>query len=212
MTTKRISVNVGGLWRTNIDLKEDATWFDYKAEVGNATCIYSKHQHLTPDMAPDGDIFAKCELEDGDDIFCDWQMEQKKHPLHEAAYYGENQIIRSWLASGADIDVEDCIKNTPLMIAACSIDYYDTRCVHELLQLGANACHKNIYDDTSLHRIAYYYDSYCAQEIEIVVHQLISAGCDPMMRNIDGDTAVDIVKKRFDDDSSVEFDKMMNVA
>jgi hypothetical protein len=33
-----------------------------------------------------------------------------------------------------------------------------------------------------------------------------------MMRNIDGDTAVDIVKKRFDDDSSVEFDKMMNVA
>ena len=48
MTTRRISVNVGGLWRTSVELKEEATWLDLKNEMEKVTGILADCQKLKP--------------------------------------------------------------------------------------------------------------------------------------------------------------------
>jgi len=78
MATRRISVNVRGLWRTPIELKEDAIWYDLKDEIDKVTGIWEYCQKLEPDGKDD----KKCELEEGDDVFCDWKLDFECHPLH----------------------------------------------------------------------------------------------------------------------------------
>jgi len=113
MTTRRVSVNVGGLWRTSVELKEEGTWKDLKNEIKKVTGIWNIYQKLKPDDNYD----ERCELEEGDEVFCDWELPDGNHPLHHAAYCGNNEAIRSWLASGANINATNKYGKTPLMYA-----------------------------------------------------------------------------------------------
>jgi hypothetical protein len=61
MATRRISVNVGGLWRTSVELKEEAMWWSLKKEIEEVTGISRIEQNLKP---TDEDN-KKCELEEG---------------------------------------------------------------------------------------------------------------------------------------------------
>jgi ankyrin repeat protein len=183
--TRRLSVNVGGLWRTEVELKEKATWYDLKKEIGKVTGIPLFSQKLKPN----GKDKKKCELEEGDDVFCDWKLLDGYYPLHCAAEDGNIEAIRSWLASGADINVTNAFEQTPLMRACWNSK---EECVTELLKLGANANAIDKYGETSLHKIAYNRN---LKKMKKIAKMLIKAGCDSMMRNNNGFTIVDIAKK-----------------
>jgi hypothetical protein len=109
MTTRHILINVGGLWRTEVELKEEAIWWDLKDEIKKVTGIWPFRQKLEPN----GKNYDKCELEEGDDVFCDWELQLGFHPLHHAAFNGNIEAIKSWLASGADVNVIDNDEQTP---------------------------------------------------------------------------------------------------
>ena len=187
--TRRISVNMGGLWRTSVELKEDATWMDLRMEIGKVTGIIACFQKLEPC----GDNNKKCELEEGDDVFCDWKLSHGTHPLHNAAYYGNIEAIHSWLASGADINVANIFKRIPLLNAC---DNLKEKCVMELLRLGANV---NVIDsdgETGLHYIANAHYSNL-EKMERIAKILIKAGCNPTICNKNGETFIDILKRRY---------------
>jgi len=187
MTTRRISVNVGGLWRTSVELKEEATWHHLKKEIEKVTGIWEYWQKLEPYDKYD----KKCELEEGDDVFCDWELFDGYHPLHFAANLGNIEAIRSWLTSGADINVTNAFEQTPLMFACLNLK---EECVTELLKLGANANLISESGETALHKIAYNNDS---EKMEKMAKTLIKAGCNPTICNKNGETFIDILKRRY---------------
>jgi hypothetical protein len=191
--TRHISVNVGGLWRTKVELTEKATWFDLRKKILKVTGIYISYQ-LFVQLNKDRD---NCELEDGDDVFCDWYSLYGDHPLHYAATIGNIEAIRSWLASGADIDVLNNKKETPLMRACRNCD---EECVKELLQLGANAKLIDENNKTLLHHLAYGLHTPISnnniEKIERIAKILIKEGCNSMIKNSNNETFVDIVKWR----------------
>ena len=186
--TRRISVNVGGLWRTSVKLEEEADWWDLKNEINKVTGVSIFFQKLEPTGKND----KKCELEEGDDVFCDWKL-CGSHPLHHAAIDGNIEAIQLWLPSGADINMIDDLKRTPLMFASGQLE---EECVAKLLQLGANA---NLIDkngETALHKIAQNSDLEKMEKMEKMAKILIEAGCDPTKRNKKNETFVDILKRR----------------
>lgn len=95
MTTKQISINVGGLWRTHVDISEETTWKELKILICNMTAIWPQFQCLVPNN--NNDTNAYCELEDGDEVFCNWELYFGYHPLHLAAYCDDINVIRSWV-------------------------------------------------------------------------------------------------------------------
>jgi hypothetical protein len=40
-------VNVGGLWRTSVELKEEATWYDLKNQIEKTIGTLTIYQKLT---------------------------------------------------------------------------------------------------------------------------------------------------------------------
>jgi len=204
MATRRISVNVGGLWRTEVELEEEATWLELIYKIQKVTGIWTGCQRLTPS----NNYNNKCELEEGDDVFCDWELPNGRHPLHNAAFDVNIEAIRSWVASGADINVTNKHKTTPLMYA-CSHAYLYSKeeCMMELLRLGANA---NAIDDnncTVLHIIACYYNLNKIEKMERMAKILIKAGCDPTKRNNKNETFIDILKKEYYNDSVIKLEE-----
>jgi hypothetical protein len=185
--TRRILINVGGLWRTEVELEEEATWYDLKIEIEKVTGIWPCYQIFEPC----GEYDKRCELEEGDNVFCDWEL-YGDHPLHFAACYGNIKAIVSWIASGADINVVNEHKQTPLMVACLLLQ---EKSVIELLRLGANVHMKNIDGETALHRIVFYIDSDKMEKIERMAKILIKAGCDPTIRDNENETFIDILKK-----------------
>ena len=181
-------MNVGGLWRTEVELEEEATWKDLKYKIEKVTGIWPFDQKLEPN----GENCDKCELEEGDDVFCDWKLSDRSHPLHHAAYIGNIEAIRSWLASGADVNVTDDDGRTPLM-HACSNSKEGS--VVELLRLGANAQIKDNYDRTALHFVADFF-IINVEKIETIVKILIKAGCNSAIRNKSNETFIDVLKSR----------------
>jgi len=167
---------VGGLWRTEVELKEEATWFHLKKEIEKMTGILSYNQKLKPD---DELEYNKCELEEGDDVFCDWKFENGLHPLHHAAEDGNIEAIRSWIVSGADINVRNKNKTTPLM---CACLYLKEECVAELVRLGANVNLIDKHGETALYKIIYNYN---LEKIERIAKMLMltKAGCDITIYN-----------------------------
>jgi ankyrin repeat protein len=114
-----------------VELKDEATWNDLKKEIEKVTGVPLYPQKLEPN----GKYNKKCELEEGDDVFCDWRLPDGNHPLHYLARSGNIEAIRSWIASGADVNVVNEHKKTPLMFACL---YLKEGSVVELLRLGAN--------------------------------------------------------------------------
>jgi hypothetical protein len=212
--TRHISVNVGGLWRTEVELKERATWWNLKNEIEKVTGIQTKNQILTPTCKDD---FTFCELEEGEEVFCDWKLHDGDHPLHCAAEYGNIEAIRSWLASGADVNVINDNGQTPLMYACLNLN---EESMNELLKLGANINCVDTYGNTLLHSISFW-DYMCCyrwgthDEVERrienakkIAKTLIALGLDPTTQNNNGETFVNHVHN---DDFyiGVEFKKIL---
>jgi hypothetical protein len=192
MATRRISVNVRGLWRTEVELKEDAIWCDLKKEISNVTGILSDFQKLEPN---DNDN-TKCKLKEGDDVFCDWiLLPDGCHPLHHAAFKRNIKAIQSWLASGADINVANKNGTTPLMFACATPE--KECCVAELLRLGANANAIDATGNTALCHKAAHCHKVDLKISERIAKILIKAGCDPTICNKNGETFIDILKRRY---------------
>lgn len=128
--TTNISLNVGGLWRTTMMVKETITWRGLKIQIEKITCIPRFHQKLLP---KDED-HKKCQFENGDEIMCEWIMYDKMHPLHWATNYENIKALQSWIISGIDINIIND-DETPLMLAShCLLE----KSVIELLRLGCN--------------------------------------------------------------------------
>ena len=77
-----VSVSVGGLWRTSVDVTADTTWKQLKQLILNKTAVPWHDQRLTPSGE---DESAACGLGDGDEVMCEWgKLYDGKHPLHIA--------------------------------------------------------------------------------------------------------------------------------
>ena len=96
--------------------------------------------------------------------------------------------MRSWVASGADINVVDEDGSTPLLWAS---RWLHTECVAEMLRLGADARRVDPGGMTALHYVAAYADRR-GDAAEGVVRQLVAAGCDAAVRDNRGHTAVEL--------------------
>lgn len=106
-----------------------------------------------------------------------------------AGEVGNVDAVRSWVASGADINVVDDRGVTPLMLASA---WHRAECVAEMLRLGADARRVDNYGRTALHFVAWRGgDGGGGAE---VVRLLVAAGCDAAVRNNDGRTAVEYAR------------------
>ena len=104
---------------------------------------------------------------------------------------GNVDAVRSWVASGADINVVDEDGSTPLMDASLKLH---TECVAEMLRLGADARRVNNGGWTALHWIAF---AGRRGDGVGVVRQLVAAGCDAAVRDNDGHTAVELARTSY---------------
>ena len=104
---------------------------------------------------------------------------------------GNVDAVRSWVASGAEINVVDKYGNTPLMLASQGLH---SECVAEMLRLGADARRVDNDGMTALHWIAY---GGRRGDGVGVVRQLVAAGCDAAVRDNDGHTAVELARTRY---------------
>ena len=76
-----VVVNVGGLWRTRINVAKDTTWAQVKQLICKETAVSHMHQILNPG----GDDSELCELADGDEVMCEWgELYKGRHTLHSA--------------------------------------------------------------------------------------------------------------------------------
>lgn len=102
---------------------------------------------------------------------------------------GNVDAVRSWVASGADINVVDERGVTPLMDASY---WHRAECVAEMLRLGADARRVDNNGKTALHWVAGLgCDVGGGAE---VVRLLVAAGCDAAVRDNDGRTAVEYAR------------------
>ena len=105
---------------------------------------------------------------------------------------GNVDAVRSWVASGADINVVDKNGTTPLMFASRGLH---SECVAEMLRLGADARRVNDFGWTALHRVALSPSRH--GDGVGVFRQLVAAGCDAAVRDNDGHTAVELARTRY---------------
>ena len=102
---------------------------------------------------------------------------------------GNVDAVRSWVASGADINVVNERGVTPLMLAS---NWHHAECVAEMLRLGADARRVDDYGRTALHWVAVPSRDGGGEE---VVRLLVAAGCDAAVRDNDGRTAVEFARR-----------------
>ena len=77
-----VSVSVGGLWRTSVDVTARTTWRQLKLLIRDKTAVPRADQRLTPSGE---DEWAACGLGDGDEVMCEWvKLPNGSHPLHFA--------------------------------------------------------------------------------------------------------------------------------
>ena len=76
-----VGVSVGGLWRTSVSVTEETTWSELKRLIWNKTGVHTWCQRLTPYGK---DLHAACGLGDGDEVMCEWELPNCRHPLHRA--------------------------------------------------------------------------------------------------------------------------------
>ena len=76
-----VGVSVGGLWRTSVTVTEKTTWRVLKELIYKKTGLSYYTQRLTPYGE---DLDAACGLGDGDEVMCEWELDEGWHPLHWA--------------------------------------------------------------------------------------------------------------------------------
>ena len=77
-----VSVSVGGLWHTSVDVTADTTWEQLKKLIRGRTAVLVDSQRLTPCGADESEV---CGLGDGDEVMCEWgDLGPGWHPLHVA--------------------------------------------------------------------------------------------------------------------------------
>ena len=77
-----VSVSVGGLWRTSVDVTADTTWGQLKQLIWKKSAVPEDKQRLTPCGEEES---VACGLGDGDEVMCEWgELGGGWHPLHYA--------------------------------------------------------------------------------------------------------------------------------
>ena len=77
-----VSVSVGGLWRTSVDVTAETTWRQLKKLIRAKTAVPESKQRLSPGCEEE---LAACGLGDGDEVMCEWgELNFGRHPLHHA--------------------------------------------------------------------------------------------------------------------------------
>ena len=105
-----VSVSVGGLWRTSVDVTADTTWKQLKQLIRNKTAIWEDDQRLTPSGE---DESAACGLGDGDEVMCEWvKLYNGRHPLH---YAGED-----FCPTPHPMPATDCAHQTHECVCVCN--------------------------------------------------------------------------------------------
>jgi len=207
--TRLVSVNVGGLWQTNVNLEEGATWLDLKKHIKHATGINTFYQQLTPN----GNHNERCELTDNN-VLCEWRSHNGKHPMHYAAENNNVEAMRSWMTCCADINVTSDDGDTPLMRA---LFYLNEECVAELLKLGANVSVTNKNGRTALHMLVCGMSmngrdvdtSHLTPKFENMTRMLATAGCDPSTQDRSGETAANKLRKMMNDRMASQFEEWL---
>ena len=115
---------------------------------------------------------------------------------------GNVDAVRSWVASGADINVVDEDGITPLILAS---QFLRSECVAEMLRLGADARRVDNDGWTALHWVATTWFSRGGDGVG-VVRQLVAAGCDAAVRDNRGHTAVELARARRGAEWATEFE------
>ncbi|KAI1420286.1 ankyrin, partial [Xylaria sp. FL1777] len=105
-----------------------------------------------------------------------WDAEENVHGLHLSAYFGLTETVSNLLATGVDVDVEDCLQTTPLMYAALA-GHADI--VHLLLHSGADPSRVCRRERTTLHRA-------CEKGHTTVVREIVSSSRNIAVNAIDG--------------------------
>ena len=78
-----VSVSVGGLWRTSVDVTADTTWWQLKELIWKKAAVPEDSQRLTPCGE---DESVACGLGDDDEVMCEWgKLSDGRHPLHTAS-------------------------------------------------------------------------------------------------------------------------------
>ena len=108
---------------------------------------------------------------------------------------GNVDAVRSWVASGADINVVSERGTTPLMYAS---ECHRAECVAEILRLGADARRVNNVGMTALHWVAE--RGFGGGGGAEVVRLLVAAGCDAAVRDDVGRTAVEYARRTCGDE------------
>lgn len=99
--------------------------------------------------------------------------------LHQAAAHGDEAMVQSLIASGADVGAVDKMLMTPLHLA-CQQDHLTVARI--LIEAGAPIDVRDSYGNTPLWRAAY---AFQGGEPELI-RLLLAAGSDPDMRNNSG--------------------------
>lgn len=111
---KKISLNVCGLWQTEIELDENDTWGDLRGIICAVTGIAHGYQDL--EYFNNKHHNEICDLVDGDEITCSYNH---NHPLLYHVYFFTHKmhmnVLHSWIASGNDINMQDIDGSTILM-------------------------------------------------------------------------------------------------
>ncbi len=182
-----ININVGGLWRTTIEITETTTWYQLAFLIQEATGLPTDIQLTTPSMGEDRGVTG---LTDGDELMVEWRERVGNHPLHYAARDENVEAIRSWVASGADVNVINTYGSTPLMFAALN---WRVAAAAELMRLGAEASTVNEDGENALHFFAQRVDRWFVPSscppVEEMLEALVTAGLDPEARDNRGHTA-----------------------
>jgi ankyrin repeat protein len=121
-----------------------------------------------------------------DEVFLSRHIEVKNimgyTALLYAVYINNEDIVRTLLNSGADVEAQNSNTHTPLILATIQ---GNTNMVRLLLSFNCNLNRRIAYDNTAL-----IWASACAP-LEII-QILLDAGADKNIKNISGNTAADV--------------------
>ena len=119
--------------------------------------------------------------------------DQKRTPLHSAAFYGDLEMVQVLLEYGVDVNAMTSADNTPLNFAFQNGDLNDPRVARFLVERGADPNMRNYNGVTPLHR------ALKTGRIEMA-RVLIEHGANAEVKNDEGKTPLDAAPEEQRDD------------